>query len=135
MKIFTKLPFPKSWTVDGPKVYFRPGQVTLEYDYLHESEEAQWVKIEFTNVIAFRFIEEIFCGLCLDFVGDGLITLNVEESQWLRQLKGEWDKLFQSRNSQSSATSEFHFQHFGVWFNDEGCYEIVAREFSISTHS
>jgi hypothetical protein len=125
------LPFSKDWTVKGPQVEISPGQVIIRYDYVAEGGESCWVTIKFTKVIAYRYMDETCCIAPPEIISNGLVEFDLDDSLWLRQLKERRDQYFVKGSVMHEMYGEFNFHHYGLWFSEEGCYEIVAQGYQI----
>lgn len=131
MKREIDLPFSKNWTVEGPQVEITPGQVVIRYDYVPETGESHWVTITFTKVIAYKYMDETCCIAPLEIISDGLVEFGLDDSPWLRQLKERRDQYFVKGSVMHEMFGQFNFHHYGLWFDEEGCYEIVAQAYQI----
>ncbi len=131
MKREIELPFSKNWTVHGPQMEIGPGRVIIRYDYAPERDESHWITIEFARVIAFRYMDETCCIAPLDIISDGLVELDLDDSSWLRQLRDRWDQYFVEGSAMHEMYGQFNFLHYGLWFDEEGCYEVVAQAYQI----
>jgi hypothetical protein len=131
MKCEIDLPFPKNHGVEGPQIKIVPGEVELTYDYVPEEARKQMVIMRFTRVIAYRYYDETCCVGSPDMVSDGLIQYDLGDSPWLRNIKENRDRFFAKGSIMYQRYGEFDFHHYALWFDEEGCYEIVARSFDI----
>lgn len=131
MKREIDLPFSKNWTVEGPQVQISPGHIVIRYDYVPQEGKSHWVTIKFNRVIAYRYMDETCCTTSTEIITDGLVELDLDDSLWLRQLKERRDQFFVRGSVMHERYGQFDFHHYLLWFDEEGCYEIVARSYEI----
>ncbi len=133
MKREIDLPFSKNWTAEGPQVKIAPGQVVIRYDYVPKIGESHWVTIKFTRVIAYRYMDETCCTASPAIIGDGMVEFDLDDSPWLHELKESRDRFFVTGSIMHEMYGQFNFHYYGLWFGEEGCFEIVARSYEIET--
>jgi hypothetical protein len=133
MKREIDLPFSKNWMVEGPRIKIVPGQVIIRYDYVPGVGESHWVTIKFTRVIAYKYMDETCCTAPVDIISDGLVEFDLDDSLWLCELKGSRDRFFVEGSVMHEKYGRFDFRHYGLWFGEEGCFEVIARSYEIET--
>jgi hypothetical protein len=126
-----ELPFSKLSTVDGPTLTVEPGVVIIRYDYVPPDEQRHWVTIEFSRVLAFKYVDEPGCMTRPEIIADGLLEIEMSESAWLQELKESWEQYFIKGSELYEMYGRFDFRHYALWFAEEGSYEVVAESFEV----
>lgn len=128
MKRDLSLPYSKDWTVLGPLITITPGEVVIRYDYVPQTGDSRWVTLRFARVIAYRYLDETCCLAIPDIINDGLVEMDLDDSAWLHQLKSSRDQFFVKDSIMHEMYGRFDFHHYGLWFSEQGYYEVVAQE-------
>ena len=96
----------------GPMLRQDPGdQVAIAYDFEQQSGEYGWEEMLFTGVISLRFTSSRYCS---------------------EEQVGAYDKVEVVDGSAWSAAvleAPLDLQHYRIYFDDVGCYEILATGF------
>lgn len=101
----------------GPEILFKPGSLTVRYDYDSDIGES-WGKMVFLGAIAQRFIPDIVTTELMTNCYSKICV--IENSSWIAELEDRTDsEIFSS------------LKHFMVYFDHNGCLEVLAREFSL----
>jgi hypothetical protein len=95
---------------EGPRIQQGSGSLTIAYDFETDAGYA-WEELMFTGVAAFSFTAARYCTE--DQIGAYDRLEEVSSSQWTRSLRDV------------SADS----RHYRIYFDDVGCYEVLARSF------
>lgn len=97
---------------EGPKLRQEPGdQVALAYDFEGETGDYAWEELTFTGVVGVLFTSSRHCSE--DQVGAYDRLEDVQESAW----------------SESVFDPPPGLRHFRIYFDDVGCYEVLATGF------
>jgi hypothetical protein len=97
---------------EGPRIRLEMGQLAIAYDFETHDGTYQWEEMSFSGVAAFAFTKAAHCRE--DQVGAYDKLEEVVDSEWFRSLIG--------------ATSDL--RHYRIYFDDVGCYELLAATFS-----
>ena len=96
---------------EGPIIRPSSGQITIAYDFETETGDYAWEEVTFTGVAAFRFTAARYCTADQVSAYDNLQV--IEESHWIDDLS---DPPVDAR-------------HYRIYFDDVGCYEVLASGF------
>lgn len=96
----------------GPKLRQDPGdQLAIAYDFEQESGEYGWEELIFTGVVGLRFTAARHCSE--EQVGAYDKVVAVSGSAWAADVRDAPPGL----------------RHYRVYFDDAGCYEVLATGF------
>ncbi len=124
---YIQLEHPTSMTIDGPKIYFEPGTLRLEYDAWQENDLVHWTRLSFENVIAHEFRSEE-CSLTEDLDGYNRLV-KYHGSPWLEMMLA---LLRREIDPESNVPREkFEYKHWRIFFNTIGVLNIVAKSCKI----
>jgi len=96
---------------EGPVVRLGPATLTLAYDFETETGDYAWEKVHFSGVAAFACTAAAYCNEDQIRAYDRLEV--VAGSRWAADLHAEGSAL----------------QHYRIYFDDVGCYEVLASAF------
>jgi len=127
MKSELRLPYSKLWTTDAPQLEIRPGQIIIKYDHELEQGENHAVTITFNRVLTYKYTDESCFTGPIELIAEGVVQLDIVESVWLQQVKQARDQFFKTGSVLYEKYGQFNFYHYGIWFDHEGTYEIIAE--------
>jgi len=96
---------------EGPRLRQGPSTLALAYDFETESGDYAWEEVNFYGVVAFKFTAARYCTSDQIHAYDRLET--VSESPWPLEL----------------ADGPTGLEHYRIFFDDIGCYEVLAGSF------
>lgn len=96
---------------EGPLVSQGPATLTLAYDFETETGDYAWEQAQFSGVAAFTFTAAVYCNEEQIGAYDRLEV--VAASHWAADLRAEGSAL----------------RHYRIYFDDVGCYEVLASAF------
>jgi hypothetical protein len=117
--IVWEMPFKSQEFAHGPKLEIYFDRLILLLDYEIESGGYKWLRLNFSRVVAFSFTVFGFCTVEQIKSYDRLSK--VAESPWLEELF--------SRAMTKPSTGANHYR---IFFDEIGCYEIAAESFDIA---
>jgi hypothetical protein len=128
MKHEIELPYSKLWTTEEPRIEVKNGQLAIKYNYAPGSGDIHQVEIRFNTVLAYTYSDESCYSGSLDFIADGVVQFDLEDSPWLVEKKKARDQFFRPGTVVfEKFGQQFDFYHFGVWFAEEGIFEVIAQ--------
>jgi hypothetical protein len=96
----------------GPKIRQEAGdELIISYDFEQETGTYGWEEMTFIGVAAFSFTAAPYCSEEQVGAYDKLQELG--ESEWIARLSNSPPAL----------------RHYRIYFDDIGCYEVLARAF------
>jgi hypothetical protein len=99
--------------VDGPKLRRELGErLVIAYDYEQRGGGYAWEELAFDGMIAFSFTEHRYCTAEQYHAYD--VLQEVSDSGWIARL----------RDAPSGV------KHYRIYFDDIGCYEVLASGFT-----
>lgn len=101
---------------DGPTVTHQHGGLRLKYDYETEAGEYDWQEVMFRGVEACMFTAHDSCDE--DQVDAYDVLVEVIDSPWVAELR-------KTRRIPMPPD----IRHLRIYFDEIGCYEVVASEF------
>lgn len=104
----------------SPSLIQRGDRLELVYDYETESGQYQHATITFRGVEAFFFTSFESCSPDQVAAYDRVVAIRA--SEWLKQLRSR------------RAIEESLARHYRIFFDDVGCYEVIASEFCPPDH-
>jgi hypothetical protein len=107
------MPFKSQEFERGPELTQRRGDAALRLDYETESGLYELLVVQFTGVEAIRFTAWRYCSPDQIHAYDRL--QEVSASEWIR----------------GSPDLPGGIKHFRIFFDESGCYELLATGFSI----
>ena len=108
------LPFMSQEFNEGPQLHQGPVEVRLRLDHETETGDYVWTGISFRGVQALTFTGHASCSRDQIRAYDRLVR--VKRSEWLRSLSG----------------GEPELEHYRIYFDEFGCYDIAASGFEVS---
>ncbi len=96
---------------EGPRIRHEMDRLTIAYDFETEDGSYQWEELSFSGVAAIAFTGAAYCTE--DQVGAYDKLVEVTDRHWARTLEG--------------MPQDVH--HYRIYFDDAGCYEVLARAF------
>ncbi len=101
----------------GPKIEFTPGKLNVHYDYYSDVDEG-WVNVRFNKAISQKFIPD---NAVTEFMINAYSKICiVSNSKWLMEIKS---------NAKHQVNDSIN--HFIIYFDHNGCLEVLAESFSI----
>lgn len=107
--------------MEPPSLTQRGDQLDLVYDYETDSGQYQRAAISFRGVEAFSFTSFELCSPEQVAAYDKVIAIH--SSEWLKRLRSQ------------RAIKEGTVLHYRMFFDEVGCYEIIASEFHPPTRA
>lgn len=107
------MPFKSQEFSQGPELIQTLREVRLRLDHETETGDYEWSAIVFRGVHAIRFTAHASCTRDQVRAYDRLVR--VQRSEWLEALPG--------------AEADHH--HFRIYFDEFGCYDVVAASFEV----
>jgi len=96
----------------GPQLAREFDALKIRYDFETDTGAYEWEEVTFTGVVAFRFTDAAHCSPEQIGAYDKLQIVN--SSAWPSQLDGPpIDQV----------------NHYRIYFDDVGCYEVLSRGF------
>jgi hypothetical protein len=123
-----KLPIPTNRTVTGPKFRNDGNQVVVEYDCERDDGTLEWSQIVFNEVAAFEYRDGTCCREADVFNFREVRVL--EESQYLSDVLTRWQTTVGWQEWQQKQGGAARLKHFTVFFDDDGCINVVAAALS-----
>jgi hypothetical protein len=106
------LPSPSQEFESGPQISREFDALKIRYDFESEAGAYEWEEVTFTGVVAFRFTDAVHCSP--EQIGAYDKLQIVTGSAWQSQLDGP---------------PASHVNHYRIYFDDVGCYEVLSRGF------
>lgn len=97
---------------EGPRVRLELERLTIAYDFETPDGSYDWEEMSFSGIEAFAFTSARSCTA--DQISAYDKVEEVTDSAWRRTLEG--------------VTVDVH--HFRIYFDEAGCYEVLATGFS-----
>lgn len=114
-----ELPCKSQECAKGPKLEMVFARAKLLYDFETETGEYAWSTLEFLQVEALSFTAAYSCSPDQIKAYDKLVE--IPSSPWIESL------IIGGR----SQDKQLH--HYRIFFDDVGCYEVVAQEWKVVT--
>lgn len=110
-RVVWTLPHKSQEFIDGPAIQFKNDRLILAYDYETEHGAYAWSELTFLNTIAYCFTASRHCRV--DQIQAFDEVQEVGESSW----------------SENLTHIDTKVSHFRIYFDEIGCYEILASQF------
>lgn len=119
------LPRPTSATVNGPKLKFEGSSLVVEYDYEMDTGQIVWTRLIFDGVLAYEY-RQASCCEAKNVISSQEVK-RYTDSTWLSNLLAIWKQDVGWQKLQQQIGGEKRFNHFGVYFDDSGCLDVIAE--------
>ena len=116
------LPYSTAECSEGPTIYFHLGHCRVRYDAEDSSGRVVWTEVRFDGALAVKFTPEAF--VTADMVGAYSKVSAWENSPWIAALVAHGSNPFPDS-----------IRHFLMYFDHEGCFEVLARAVEIQDAS
>lgn len=113
------LPVPSQEFRDGPRTELERDSVRLHYDYETQTGEYAWAELTFSGVEALAFTSHESCSEQQVDAYDVLVE--VTDSSWIGGIQ------------QPRVSAAEGLRHMRIYFDEVGCYEVVAASFDAPT--
>lgn len=119
-KILLELPIPGSGCGDI-RITASSIELLVEYEYLEDTGRDLIGRVKFTDLVAFRFRNEMHSAGYCDGSYDSIVE--ILDSEWIRELlKIEPIGIFNSVRDK---------RHFAIFLSNNGYIEIIASDFKL----
>ena len=104
-----------------PKIFLPSGKdVLISYTFPTKENDFTNGEIRFKNVCAYRWTTHMSCSVEMIEAYDKIVE--IDSSEWAKEL----------RELQIEKGYPVQVHHYRVFFDSEGCYEIVAESFLVN---
>ena len=121
---FLHLPRPTSRTEEGPRFKGDATEMVVEYDYQEDDGKVTWSSVAFSDVLQFEF-RPMPCCTADDVVAATEVRVQTA-SERLVKMQARWQGAVGWQQWQQKQGGAVRYSHFTVYFDDEGCVDVVA---------
>jgi hypothetical protein len=117
-----ELPVPSTAIEGSIELFDRGAQVTL-VAHFREGQQRQRTELSFSKVRAYRQRAEAHCTAAhIEGAYDTLVEITA--SEWIGDLQ---------RDTADRYRNKWVMRHFMIYFDSNGCYEVIADDWSATT--